>query len=93
MQETLDFGGVGEEEREAMLGELFDIFYVGDGYPGPQLLATGAGYTGGTLSSDQPGNQCGKYTIHGVHTWENTGPIVTGLVQTHAGMEGGAGWG
>jgi hypothetical protein len=32
MQETLDFGDMGEEEREAMMGELFAIFYVDDGY-------------------------------------------------------------
>ena len=32
MQETLDFGGAGEREKEAMLGELFAIFYVDDGY-------------------------------------------------------------
>ena len=32
MRETLDFGGVGEEEREVMIGELFAIFYVDDGY-------------------------------------------------------------
>ena len=32
MQETLDFGGAGEEEREEIIGELFAIFYVDDGY-------------------------------------------------------------
>ena len=32
MRETLDFGDVGEMEKEAMLGELFAIFYVNDGY-------------------------------------------------------------
>ena len=28
----LDFGDAGEMEKEAMLGELFAIFYVNDGY-------------------------------------------------------------
>ncbi len=32
MRETLDFGDAGEEQKEAMLGELFAIFYVDDGY-------------------------------------------------------------
>ena len=32
MRETLDFGDMGEEEREAMLWELFAIFYVDDRY-------------------------------------------------------------
>ena len=32
MRETLDFGEAGEEEKEAMLGELIAIFYVDDGY-------------------------------------------------------------
>ena len=32
MQETLDFGDAGEEEKETLLGELFAIFYVDDGY-------------------------------------------------------------
>ena len=31
MRETLDFGDMGEEEQEAMLRELFAIFYVDDG--------------------------------------------------------------
>ena len=32
MRETLDFGDMGEEEREAMLRELFAIFYMDDGH-------------------------------------------------------------
>ena len=32
MREALDFGDMGEEEREAMLRELFAIFYVDDSY-------------------------------------------------------------
>ena len=32
MWETLEFGDAGEMEKEAMLGELFAIFYVDDGY-------------------------------------------------------------
>ena len=32
MQETLDLGILGKEEREEMLQELFVTFYVDDGY-------------------------------------------------------------
>ena len=32
MQETLDFGDMGEREREKMLQKLFTIFYMDVGY-------------------------------------------------------------
>ena len=54
-----------------------------------RLPAEGVRHAGRHLLKDRFGDQHSKDTGYGVHAWENTGSVVTVLIQTHAGKEWG----